>query len=130
MPPFPLFGTNGIRGIANKEMTPEFAVRASLSIGTFFQGGRVLLGYDGRLSAPFFKSIVAGALLSTGCEVYEAGMVPTPALQYGVKHFRMNGGVMITASHNPPEYIGIKVVAGDGVELLSLIHISEPTRPY
>jgi len=117
MPPLPLFGTNGIRGIANKELTPEFAVRASLSIGTFFKGGRILLGYDGRLSAPFFKSIVAGALLSAGCEVYEAGMVPTPALQYGVKHFRMDGGVMITASHNPPEYIGIKVVAGDGVEL-------------
>jgi len=116
MPPS-LFGTNGIRGVANRELTPEFAVRAGLSIGTFFQGSRILLGYDGRLSAPFFKSIVAGALLSTGCEVCEAGMVPTPALQYGVKHFRMGGGVMITASHNPPEYIGIKVVAGDGVEL-------------
>jgi len=116
MPP-PLFGTNGIRGVVNRDLTPEFAVRVGLAVGTFFQGGQVLIGCDGRLSSPFLKDLVAGALLSTGCEVYEAGMLPTPALQYGVKHFEMNGGLMITASHNPPEYNGFKVVAGDGVEL-------------
>ena len=112
-----LFGTNGIRGVVNREITPEFAARVGLSLGTFFQGGRVLLGCDGRLSSPFLKAVVAGSLLSTGCEVYDAGMVPTPALQYGVRHFGMDGGVMITASHNPPEYNGFKVFAGDGVEL-------------
>jgi phosphomannomutase/phosphoglucomutase len=116
MPP-PLFGTNGIRGVVNRDLTPEFAVRVGLSVGTFFQGGQILLGYDGRLSSPFLRDIIAGALLSAGCEVYDAGMVPTPALQYGVKHFKMDGGLMITASHNPPEYNGIKVIAADGVEL-------------
>ncbi|RJS89590.1 phosphoglucosamine mutase [Candidatus Bathyarchaeota archaeon] len=112
-----LFGTNGIRGVANRDLTPEFAVRVGLSIGTFFQGGRILLGCDGRVSSPFLKSAVAGALLSTGCEAHDAGMVPTPALQYGVGHLGMDGGVMITASHNPPEYNGIKVMAADGVEI-------------
>jgi phosphomannomutase/phosphoglucomutase len=116
MPP-PLFGTNGIRGVVNKDLTPEFAAKVGLAIGTYFQGGRVLLGCDGRLSSPFFKEIVTGALLSTGCEVYDARMVPTPALQYGVKRFKMDGGLVITASHNPPEYNGFKVVAEDGVEL-------------
>ena len=112
-----LFGTNGIRGVVNRDLTPDFAVRTGLSIGTFFHGGRVLIGCDGRLSSPFLKAVMAGAILSTGCEVYDAGMVPTPTLQYGVRHFGMDGGVMITASHNPPEYNGIKVMASDGVEL-------------
>lgn len=115
--PRPLFGTNGIRGIVNKELTPEFASKIGISLGTFFQGHKILLGFDGRTSSPFLRSTLAGALLSTGCDVYETGMVPTPALQYAVRCFGMDGGVMVTASHNPPDYNGVKVVAGDGVEL-------------
>lgn len=56
-------------------------------------------------------------LTSTGCDIYETGMAPTPAIQYAIRHHRMNGGIIITASHNPPEYNGAKVAAEDGIEL-------------
>ena len=112
-----LFGTNGIRGVVNRELTPEFITKLGLSIGTFFNGGKILLGSDCRTSSPAIKSTISGALQSMGCKVVDTGSVPTPALQYCVPHYRMDGGVMITASHNPPEYNGLKVVAADGVEL-------------
>lgn len=112
-----LFGTNGIRGIVNQDMTPEFIARIGVAIGTFFEGGDILIGYDGRTSNIFISRAIVSGLVSTGCNVFDGGYAPTPALQYSVKHFRMNGAVIITASHNPPEYNGIKVVADDGVEI-------------
>ena len=114
-----LFGTDGVRGIVNETLTPEFVLRLALAIGTYFgKGARVLLGRDARAGNPFLTNIVIGALLSTGVKVYYAGLTPTPALQYYIKsRGGFDGGVMITASHNPPEYSGIKVIAGDGVEI-------------
>ncbi len=112
-----LFGTNGIRGVVNKELTPEFATNIAAAIGTFFNRGRIILGYDGRVSNIMLANAVTGGLVSTGCDVYNAGMAPTPCIQYAAKNHRMDGGVMITASHNPPEYNGIKVMARDGVEI-------------
>ncbi len=114
-----LFGTDGVRGIVNETLTPEFVLRLALAIGTYFgKGARVLLGRDARAGNPFLTNIVIGALLSTGVKVYYAGLTPTPALQYYIKSKGgFDGGVMITASHNPPEYSGIKVIAGDGVEI-------------
>jgi len=117
MRPRRLFGTNGIRGVVNRDLTPEFVMRVGSAVGTFFRGGRVLVGRDGRTSSPMFLHSIIGGLVATGCTVYDGGMAPIPAVQYAVKHFQMDGGVMITASHNPPEYNGIKVVAEDGVEL-------------
>lgn len=113
-----LFGTNGIRGVANEEITPEFSVRIGQAIGTFFGlGSKILVGMDGRTSSPMIKAAVEAGLASAGVKVFDAEMLPTPALQYAVKHLGMDGGVMITASHNPPEFNGIKVVYSDGVEL-------------
>ncbi len=112
-----LFGTNGIRGVVNLDLTPEFIIKVGTAIGTFFEGGRILVGYDSRTSSPMLTQAVIGSLTSTGCTVYDVGMAPTPAIQYAVKHYQMDGGVIITASHNPPEYNGIKVVANDGIEL-------------
>ncbi|UCE96666.1 MAG: phosphoglucosamine mutase [Candidatus Bathyarchaeota archaeon] len=112
-----LFGTNGIRGVVNKELTPEFAIRIAEAIGTYFKRGRILLGYDGRISNIMLANAVTSGLVSTGCDVYDAGMAPTPCIQYAVKNHEMDGGVMITASHNPAEYNGIKVMANDGVEI-------------
>jgi len=112
-----LFGTNGIRGIANEELTPEFALNIASAIGIFFKKGKILLGYDGRTSSPMLAKAITAGLIATGCQVWNGGMAPTPAVQYAVKHYKMNGGVMITASHNPPQYNGIKVIAKDGVEL-------------
>jgi len=112
-----LFGTNGIRGVANEELTPDFCARVGLAVGTYFNGGDVLIGRDGRLSGPMVASAVISGLLAAGCTVYDIGLAPTPAIQFAVKHFGMDGGVVITASHNPPEYNGIKVLRPDGVEL-------------
>ncbi|MCJ7560829.1 phosphoglucosamine mutase [Candidatus Bathyarchaeota archaeon] len=112
-----LFGTNGIRGIVNKELTPEMAIKVGSSIGTFFKRKNLLLGHDARTSGPMFAKAVIAGLTATGCNVFFAGMAPTPALQYAVKNHGMDGGVIITASHNPPEYNGIKVIWNDGIEI-------------
>jgi len=112
-----LFGTNGIRGLANVELTPEFAVGIGGAIGTFFRKGQMLVGYDGRTSSPMLSKAIIAGLTSTGCTVYNVGMTPTPAIQYAVKPHMMDGAVMVTASHNPPEYNGIKVMAANGIEL-------------
>ncbi len=112
-----LFGTNGIRGLVNKELTPEFAIKIAEAIGTFSKQGKILLGYDSRISNIMLANAVTSGLISTGCDVYDAGMAPTPCIQYAVKSHHMDGGIMITASHNPPEYNGIKVMAKDGVEI-------------
>jgi phosphomannomutase/phosphoglucomutase len=112
-----LFGTNGIRGVANKELTPEMAVKIGSAIGTFFKKKNLLLGHDARTSGPMFARAVIAGLTATGRNVFFAGMAPTPALQYAVKNHRMDGGVIITASHNPPHYNGIKVIWNDGIEI-------------
>ncbi|MBX5327910.1 MAG: phosphoglucosamine mutase [Candidatus Bathyarchaeota archaeon] len=112
-----LFGTNGIRGLANKELTPEVAIKIGCAIGTFFKRGTLIVGYDARTSSPMLSKAVISGLNATGCDVLFAGMAPTPALQYAVKTKRTDGAVIITASHNPPEYNGIKVVWNDGIEL-------------
>lgn len=111
-----LFGTNGIRGLVNKELTPEMAVKVGSAIGTFFKRKSLLVGYDARTSGPMFAKAVISGLTATGCNVFLAGMAPTPALQFAVKNHNFNGGVIITASHNPPEYNGIKVIWSDGIE--------------
>jgi phosphomannomutase/phosphoglucomutase len=112
-----LFGTNGIRGLVNKELTPEIAVKVCLAIGTFFKGKSLLVGHDARTSGPMFANSVMSSLIATGCKVFFAGMAPTPTLQFAIKNHRMDGGVIITASHNPPEYNGIKVIWSDGIEI-------------
>ena len=112
-----LFGTNGIRGVFNQDLTVEFAVKIAQAIGTFFKGGNILVGYDCRTSSPAIAQAVIAGLASTGCRPIEAGMAPTPTLQYAVKNHSLDGGVVITASHNPPQYNGIKVLGNDGVEI-------------
>jgi phosphomannomutase/phosphoglucomutase len=112
-----LFGTNGIRGIVNKELTPEIVIKVASSIGTFFKRKNVLIGYDARTSGPMFANAAIAGLTATECNVFLVGMAPTPALQFAVKNHRMDGGVLITASHNPPEYNGIKVIWKDGIEI-------------
>jgi len=110
-----LFGTNGVRGVVNRDLTAETILRLAEAAGSLL-GGDIAIGRDGRLSGPMFKDAAVSGLLSVGCRVHDADMVPTPALQYAVKHFGLDGGLMVTASHNPPEFNGIKVIAGDGVE--------------
>jgi len=111
------FGTNGIRGIPGADLTLEFLVEMSQAIGTYFGKGPILIGCDGRLSSPMVSKAVLSGIMASGVDVAEAGLTPTPGLQYSVKRLGYKGGVMITASHNPPQYNGIKVVGSDGVEI-------------
>lgn len=113
-----LFGTDGVRGIINKELTIELAQKLGQAIGTFFgKGSTILIGRDARAGGDMYTRAVESGLLSTGVKVYEGGFAPTPALQYAVKTLGYDGGVIITASHNPAEYNGIKVIDKDGVEI-------------
>ena len=111
-----LFGTNGVRGVVNKDMNVRLAMDLGKAIGTFM-GGRVAIGNDPRTSADMIKSAVSSGLMSAGAEVIDIGMVPTPVVQFYVKENALAGGVMITASHNPPEFNGIKCVDSDGTEM-------------
>ncbi len=112
-----LFGTDGVRGVVNVDLTPELALSLSMAIGTYFKpGSRVLVGYDTRAGNTFLVPVVVGGLVSTGVKVYDGGLAPTPAIQYYIKEAGFDGGVVVTASHNPPEYSGVKVVMADGIE--------------
>ena len=113
-----LFGTDGVRGITNKELTPELVLRLAKAIGTFFgKGAKILVGRDVRAGGDMFTKIVEAGLLSVNVEVFDGGMAATPALQYAVKTLGYDGGVIVTASHNPAPYNGIKVVDKDGIEI-------------
>ncbi len=112
-----LFGTNGVRGVFGKDLTLDLALRLSYALATYYRQGPLLLAYDGRHSSPLIASVVKAGLNAMGIDVHDAGLVPTPCLQYCTKRLGYRGGIMITASHNPPEYNGIKVMASDGVEV-------------
>jgi len=111
------FGTNGIRGVFSEDFTLEFVHDMTLAIGTYFEQGPVLIGFDGRESSPVICKVVSSALNSIGINCNVAGIVPTPCLEFAVKALGYSGGIMITASHNPPQYNGIKPAAKDGVEI-------------
>jgi phosphomannomutase / phosphoglucomutase len=111
------FGTNGIRGVFSKDFSLDFVHDMTLAIGTYFGKGPVLIGYDGRESSPAICKVVSSALNSIGIDCNVTGIVPTPCLEFAVKSLGYSGGFMITASHNPPQYNGIKPCANDGVEI-------------
>lgn len=111
-----LFGTNGVRGIVNKDLTLELVLELSQAIGTFFKGGKMVVGSDGRTSSPALRNLAMGGLASVGCKVYDIGQSPTPMIDFLTRAWKADGGIAVTASHNPPEYNGIKTVASDGIE--------------
>ena len=112
-----LFGTNGVRGVYGQELTHDLVIDLCYALGTYFSKGPIVVGYDGRKSHAVLSRLVRSTLNSAGLDTVNAGLIPTPCLQYAAKRLGYNGGVMITASHNPPEYNGIKPTASDGVEI-------------
>jgi phosphomannomutase / phosphoglucomutase len=112
-----LFGTNGIRGVFRESLTLDFVSDIVLSLGTFFRKGPILVGYDGRESSVIISKVVCASLSAAGLDSFVCGLVPTPCLQFATKKLGYSGGIMITASHNPPEYNGLKPTARDGVEI-------------
>jgi phosphomannomutase/phosphoglucomutase len=112
-----LFGTNGIRGVFGQDFNLEFIHDITLCFAEYFKKGPILVGYDGRDTSPVIAKIVCSALNYAGLDCKNAGLNPTPGLEYATKTLGYEGGIMITASHNPPQYNGIKPIAGDGVEI-------------
>lgn len=118
-----IFGTFGVRGIANEKITPEFALKMGLAFGTLLKREEptkelwVVVGRDTRVSGEMLKNALISGLLSTGINVIDVGIAPTPAIQFACKYFKVDGGAVITASHNPPEYNGIKLLEPNGLGL-------------
>jgi len=110
-----IFREYDIRGIVGKDLTPESVTSIGKAIGTYIRRGngkKMVLGRDVRSSSVEFCNILSKALNSTGCNVTDIGMVPTPVLYFALHHFNADGGVMITGSHNPPEFNGFKISQG------------------
>ena len=110
-----IFREYDIRGIVGKDLTPESVTSIGKAIGTYIRRGNgknMVLGRDVRSSSVEFCNILSKALNSTGCNVTDIGMVPTPVLYFALHHFNADGGVMITGSHNPPEFNGFKISQG------------------
>ena len=112
-----LFGTKDVRGIANEEITPEFCVRFGKAVGTYFGGGDIFVGLDERLGSQMAAYALASSLVSTGCRVHWLGLATTPMVQWAVRELGGDGGIVVTASHNPPEYTGIIVLNEQGIEV-------------
>ena len=116
------FGTDGVRGIANDELTPELAFRLG-RIGSYVltkdsgEKPRVIVGRDTRISGYMLESALIAGILSTGVEVMTLGVISTPGVAYLTRVMNANGGVMISASHNPVEDNGIKFFGSDGYKL-------------
>jgi len=113
-----IFGTAGVRGIFGKDLDHNFIYKLGAAVSEYFGAGTYLIGWDCRVTSLAIANIAVSSLLSMGNEVHVAGLITTPALQKYIQDTKIyKGGLMITASHNPPEYNGIKVIRGDGVEI-------------
>ncbi len=116
-----LFGTDGARGIANKELTCELAMNigraAAMVLANENKHPKILIGKDTRLSGDMLEGALTAGLCSIGADVVLLGTVPTPAVAYLIKKYKADAGIMISASHNPFEFNGIKIFSSDGYKL-------------
>lgn len=115
-----LFGTDGVRGVANSELTPELAFQLGEAAGHFLgdRGAcRIVVGRDTRRSGEMLEAALVAGITSTGGDALLCGIVPTPAVALLVRELGADGGVVISASHNPPEYNGIKFFSREGFKL-------------
>lgn len=118
-----LFGTDGVRGIANEGLTCELAMELGAAAAMVLAGSNarrrpvIAIGMDSRISSDMLALSVAAGLCSVGADVIMLGVVPTPAVAYLVGKYKADAGVMISASHNPADFNGIKIFSGDGTKL-------------
>lgn len=116
-----LFGTDGVRGVANSELTPELAFKLGKAGAHVLSKDKkrpvIIIGKDTRLSGDMLEDALSAGILAVGGNVIKVGVLPTPAVAYLVKDYKADAGVVISASHNPFEYNGIKFFNGDGFKL-------------
>jgi phosphoglucosamine mutase len=115
------FGTDGVRGVANTELTCELAYKLGRAGGYVLAQGKdrvkVIVGKDTRVSGDMLEAALISGLMSVGCDVITVGVIPTPGVAYLTKKYEADCGVVISASHNPVEYNGIKFFNKDGYKL-------------
>lgn len=121
-----LFGTDGVRGIANTELTCELAMEIGRAAATVLSDGcrrrpTFVIGSDTRASSDMLGASLIAGLCSVGADVIQLGVIPTPAVAYLVGAYKADAGVMISASHNPAEFNGIKIFSGDGFKLPDML---------
>jgi phosphomannomutase len=127
---------SGVRGVVGQSLTPRLLTRFAQAFGTHTGSGTIVIGRDPRTSGEMVKHAVVAGLLSTGSRVVDIGMCPVPTVQLQVKHRRAQGGIAITASHNPAEWNALKFIgpsglfldAGQARELLDIYHQSQYTK--
>src|SRR5438105_7195269 len=126
-------GITGVRGIVGETFTPEVAVAFAQAFATYLDRGRILICRDTRPSGPMVRAAGVARLLDACCEVIDLGICPTPSLQLAVTWLKADGGIAVTAGHNPAQWNALKFVRGDGLylnpqqaeELLDIFHQGE-----
>jgi phosphomannomutase len=126
-------GITGVRGVVGEAFTPELACGFAQAFGTYLDGGRILVCRDTRASGPMVQAAVSAGLLAAGCEVIDLDICPTPSMQLALKQLNADGGIAITAGHNPAQWNALKFVRADGLylnatqgeELLDIYHQGE-----
>lgn len=139
-----LFGTDGVRGVANSELTCEMAMNIGRAAAMVLTDDdrrhpRILIGQDTRKSSDMLEAAITAGLCSVGANVIQLGVVPTPAVAFLVGKYKADAGIVLTASHNPCEFNGIKIFSGDGyklpdaleeqIEAIVLDHVATPPTP-
>src|SRR5256885_11665865 len=127
---------SGVRGVIGESLTPALLTRFAQAFGTYVGSGTTVIGRDPRTSGEMVKQAVIAGLLSSGSRVIDIGMCPVPTIQLLVRHEHAQGGIAITASHNPAEWNALKFIGRDGFflnsgqarELLDIYHRSEERR--
>ncbi|MEM2098192.1 MAG: phosphoglucosamine mutase [Candidatus Bathyarchaeia archaeon] len=110
-----LFGSSGIRGVANVDLTPALACKVGLAVATYAKARNALVARDTRVSGTMLENALISGLLASGVNVTSLGIMPTPVLAYLTKTLQADAGFMLTASHNPPMYNGIKIFDKDSM---------------
>ena len=126
-------GISGVRGVVGETFTPELAVAFAQAFGTYLDSGRILVCRDTRTSGRMVRAAVVSGLLAAGCEVIDLDVCPTPSLQLAVRWLGAEGGISITAGHNPEPWNALKFIRTDGLylnatqadELLDIYHQAE-----
>ncbi|HKB66220.1 MAG TPA: phosphoglucosamine mutase [Pyrinomonadaceae bacterium] len=127
---------SGVRGVIGDSLSPTLLTRFAEAFGTYVGSGRIVIGRDPRTSGEMVKQAVIAGLLSSGCRVVDVGMCPVPTVQMMVRRHDAQGGLAITASHNPAEWNALKFVGPDGLflgagsarEMLDIYHQGEYTK--
>jgi len=110
-------GVSGVRGVIGESLTPQLAARFASAFGTYVGRGKVVVAQDARPSGPMIKNAVIAGLLATGCQPVDIGIAPIPSVLVFTKESQSAGGVAVTASHNPPEWNGLKFLGPRGLYL-------------